>query len=197
MLFMLWRWCWDTLLLPSIPIPVVKLCSVVVLGDSYWSLLITLVEREQLIVWQETPKMCRRKKFQEVQSGREHIRCLVATGRGLSPNVVPPRKHVPGSSRKTSKCTDNILQRETVNSREISTCELKHTIRLRYKECQNKPFNIGYRRNSTYPNTSLLPNQSSHHQWLRKHLRLHSNAMDGLLSSGGKYFSVAKVTWNV
>ena len=57
--------------------------------------------------------------------GESTIRCLVATARGLPPNVVPPRKPVPGKPRKTSKCTDNILRREKLKNPEITAGELK------------------------------------------------------------------------
>lgn len=59
--------------------------------------------------------------------GQSTIRRLVATARDLPPNVVPPRKPVPGRPRKTSKFTDKILRRETLNNPEITAGELKRS----------------------------------------------------------------------
>lgn len=59
--------------------------------------------------------------------GESTIRRLVATARDLPPNVVPPRKPVPGRPRKTSKATDNLLRRESLKDPEITAGELKRS----------------------------------------------------------------------
>ena len=82
-------------------------------------------EKACILAW-KTENVSTKEISSRTGRGESTIRRLVATARGLPPNV-PPRKPVPGRPRKTSKCSDNILRRETLKNPEITAGELKRS----------------------------------------------------------------------
>ena len=59
-------------------------------------------EKARILAW-KTENVSTKEIARRTGRGESTIRRLTATARGLPPNVVPPRKPVPGRPRKTSK----------------------------------------------------------------------------------------------
>ena len=100
-------------------------------------------EKARILTW-KTENVLTKEISRRTGRVESTIRRLVATARCLPLNVVPPRKPVPGRPRKTSKHTDNILRRETLNNPEITA-----------GKTQKKPSNFATRCVRTNHTTSV------------------------------------------